>query len=215
MEKIQGIVIIRNILTLEEQFKLIDIIKRKGNLHDTDGKWNFFGIRGRNFCNISKYPEEDSIFLKQCALKFKIEVEKLDETLVWADVTHMLTLWYPNTKGIGFHKDGFGGNDGDEGAPVYSLTLGNSCTFEYVLENSNKKTMEVELHSGDIIVFGGPQRLMLHRVKSIKKGTFKKIKDFDARINLTLRTCSDFNDDDDSQYQTEAYVKKLSAKWKK
>ena len=211
-----GIVIIRNILTLDEQIKLIEIIKRKDNLMSNDGKWNFFGIRGRNFCGLSKYPTEDAIFLQECAQKFKMETEKRDQTLIWTDVTHLLTLWYPNVKGIGWHKDGFGGNDGDEGAPVYSLTLGNSCIFEYKLvDDKNQIPHEIELCSGDIIVFGGPQRLMYHRVKSIKQKSFNRLKDFNARINLTFRTCTDFNDDMEANYQTESYTKKLSEKWNK
>ena len=221
METVPGIVIIRNILTLDEQLKLIDIVKRKVNHMTNEGKWNFFGMLGRNFCGLTKYLTEDVIFLQECAQRFKMEAEKLDKTLVWADVTHMLSLWYPNTKGIGWHKDGFGGNDGDEGAPVYSLTLGNSCIFEYKLvdeysfDTYKQNSIEVELHSGDIIVFGGSQRLMLHRVKEVKQNSFKKLENFNARINLTFRTCTDFNDDMEANYQTEAYTKKLAEKWNK
>lgn len=211
----KGVVIVRNILTLEEQLRLIDIVQRKGNLKDADNMWNFFGIRGRHFCNITKYTKEDTEFLIFCTQKFKNIVEKLDISLVWPPVTHMLTMWYPDTKGMGWHRDGYGGNDGDEGAPVYSLTLGNSCIFEYKLEGENKVKREVELYSGDIIVFGSCQRLMMHRVKSVKKGSFLQKKDFDARINLTFRTCTDFNSDNEAEYQTEAYTQKLKEKWNK
>ena len=214
-EKDAGVVIVRNILSLEDQLKLIDIIERKGNLKDKDDKWNFLGFRGRCFSNISKYPDEDAAFLKSCCVKFKEIVEKLDSTLVWLPVTHMLTLWYPDTKGMGWHRDGYGGNDGDEGAPVYSLTLGNSCVFEYKLEDGKKTKKQVVLNSGDLIVFGGPQRLMLHRVQSVDKGSFDKKEGFNARINLTFRTCTNFNSDDESAYQTDNYTQKLKEKWAK
>ena len=213
MDKIPGVVIIRNILTEEEQLKLIDIVKRKGSLKDDEGNWNFFGIRGRCFYNINDYPIHDIEFLKFCSNKFKTEAEEMDETLIWSDFTHLLSLWYPNNKGMKWHKDGYGGNDGDEGAPVYSLTLGNSCIFEYKLEGGNK--ISVQLDSGDLIVFGGPQRLMYHSVKSVIKGSFKLLTDFDARINLTFRTCSDLTDERMNEYTTEVYTKNLLENWNK
>lgn len=207
----EGIVVIREILSLDEQLKLINIILENGGLKDKDGYWNMKS-RGRRFTKISKYPNDDAKYLMECAQKFKTEVEAVDKSLIYKDVTHMLTLLYPTTKGMGWHTDGYGGNDGDEGAPVYSFTLGNSCVFEYKLVGT-KDIKEVTLNSGDIIVFGGPQRLMWHRVKNVIKGSFNKLENFDARINLTLRTCTDFTDEQEVAYQTENYVKRLAEKW--
>lgn len=203
-EKIPGIVIVRNILSVDEQLKLINIIEDAGGLKDIDGNWNFFGHRGRRFSNLNKYDE----FVKSYMEKIKDTVEEMDSTLIWAPFTHMLTLWYPTEKGIGWHVDSYGGNDGDENAPVYSLTLGNSCIFEYKLFGTKNK-ISVELHSGDIIVFGGEQRLMYHSVKCIKLNSFILKKNFNARINLTLRTCTGFTDEDEEKYQTGAYVARL------
>ena len=212
----EGIVIIREIASLDEQLKLINLIMKNSKLKDTNGNWNMKS-RGRYFSKISKYPDEDAEYLKNCAQKFKTEVEKLDSSLSYLDVTHMLTLVYPSTQGIGWHRDSYGGNDGDEGAPVYSFTLGNSCIFEYKLVNT-KDVISVTLNSGDIIVFGGPQRLMWHRVKTVIKGSFDglgKSENFDVRINLTLRTCTNFTDEQELEYQTENYVKRLAEKWNK
>ncbi len=208
-----GVVVVRQILSLEEQLKLIEIIERNGELRDNNGDWNFknhsgIAMRGRNFKRINNYLEDDAKFLMVCTEKFKNIIENLDETLKFLPVTHMLTLWYPSSVGVGFHKDGFNGNDGDVGAPVYSLTLGNTCDFTFKLVGE-KKTQSVELCSGDIIVFGGPQRLMGHSCKKIFMNSFDKKEGFNARINLTFRTCSNFNDEDDENYKTENYSKKL------
>jgi len=203
----KGIVIYRNILSIDEQLKLIDIIEKKGELKDTKDNWNYFGHRGRRFSNLNKYDE----FVNSLMTKIKAIVEELDPTLIWPPFTHMLTLWYPNNRGIGEHVDGYGGNDGDKGAPVYSLALGNSCIFEYKLVGTKNK-ISVELKSGDIIVFGGPQRLMPHSVKSIKMGSFTLKENFNARINLTLRTCTNFTDEDEARYQTDEYVKRIIEK---
>ncbi len=210
----RGVVIIRNILSLEEQLRLIDIVERKGNLKDANGGWNYRGWRGRNFCGMTKYPADDVEYLARCAAKFKEVTEKEDNSLIWPSVTHLLTLWYPDTKGIGFHVDGYGGNDGDIGAPVYSLTLGNSCIFEYKLIGADRKS-KVELNSGDLIVFGGPQREMGHSVPSVRKGSFDEKVGFDARINLTFRTCTNFTEEDEAYYQTDVYAKRVATRQNK
>jgi len=219
-----GVVIVRGALNLDQQLQVIDIVKRNSKLKTDSGEWNFLGFRGRHFSGIARYPGEDATTLNKHCVHFKNVTEGIDKSLTFAPVTHMLTLWYPDSKGMGWHRDSYGGNNGDEGAPVYSLTLGNSCVFEYKLVEDNKadnnadnkadtKARHVTLNSGDLIVFGGPQRLMMHRVKTVHKGSFDKLADFDARINLTFRTCTDFNDDDENAYQTDAYAARLKAKW--
>ncbi len=200
-----GIVICKQILNFEDQLKFIDLVHRKGGLKTDTNEWNFFGKRGRCFERLSKYPADDQKFLNDCFQKFKEIVETADKTLVFPSVTHILTLYYPGSVGIGWHIDGYGGNDGDIGAPVFSLTLGNTCLFQYKLVKTNVK-IDIELRSGDLIVFGGPQRLMYHSVKQIYPKSFSI--DFNARINITARTCSDLTLDDDIKYETENYVER-------
>jgi len=205
---ITGIVVYRNILSIDEQLQLITIIEETGCLKDSDDNWNYFGMRGRHFSNLNKYDQ----FVRFCAEKIKAVIETIDDSLVWTPFTHMLTLYYPSSKGMGWHSDSYGGNDGDKGAPVYSLTLGNSCIFEYKLVGTHDIN-SVELRSGDIIVFGGPQRLMYHRVKSVKMGSFNLKDNFNARINLTLRTCTGFTEEDEARFQTNEYVARLKSKY--
>ncbi len=92
----EGIVIIRQSLSIEEQLRLIDIIERNSVFKDQDKNWNFFGVRGRYFSNLDKYTdhEEDSVFLKECFARFRNLVVATDTTLDWAPATHMLTFWY-------------------------------------------------------------------------------------------------------------------------
>lgn len=216
MNPYPGIVIYRNALSVEDQLKFINIVQRKGGLDNINAEtgqleWNFFGKRGRCFDRILNYPDDDRQFITDCFLKFKHDVEAVDPSLCYLDVTHILTLWYPNQHGIGWHVDGYGGNDGDQGAPVYSLTLGNSCTFDYKLVGTKQK-ISVDLYSGDLLVFGGPQRLMYHSVKNVHMVSFTHLLDFDARINITARTCSDLTPDDDERYQTTNYTQSIIQK---
>src|SRR5438552_3783520 len=106
--------------------------------------------------------------------RFQQLVESTDHTLIFPSITHILTLWYPDENGIKWHVDDYGRNNRDTRAPVFSLTLGNTCTFEYKLVDA-EQIISVDLNSGDLIVFGGPQRLMPHSVKKIHMGTFDKL----------------------------------------
>ena len=161
------------------------------------GAWNFFGIRGRTFDSLNNYPESDQKTLQTCFERMRKIAEQADANIPIAGLTHLLTWWYvssckreprlnfdryPDQKGMGWHKDGYGGNDGDEDAPVYSLTVGNSCIFQWHPVDDETLTESAELRSGDAIVFGGPQRMMFHRVQKVLKGTFPG---FDARINIS------------------------------
>ena len=102
-----GILVIRQVLSLEEQLRLIDIVERNGELNDNNGDWNFknhlnVGIRGRSFKRINAYLDEDAKFLQECTERFKNITEQIDETLKFPPVTHMLTLWYPSAQGGGW-----------------------------------------------------------------------------------------------------------------
>jgi len=107
--------------------KIIDIVKRFGGLTNPDGTPNFFGNRGRAFCALERYPHDDRKFLVSVVTKFREVVEKTDESLIYPASTHLLTLWYPDKRvwvGTVMNDRLKGGNNGDDGAPVYSLTIG-------------------------------------------------------------------------------------------
>lgn len=76
---VPGIVIVRNIISVTDQLKLIDIIENAGGLKDINGDYNFFKLRGRRFSNLNKYDE----FLMNVMQKIKTIVEEIDKTLVW------------------------------------------------------------------------------------------------------------------------------------
>lgn len=209
-----GIVILEGVLSVEQQTALIDIVRRFGGLKDLEDNWNFFGMRGRAFKRLDRYSEADREILRAIIDRFRELTEREDETLRYPPSTHLLTLWYPTSRGIGWHRDDNdrvkGGNNGDDDAPVYSLTLGNTCNFEYIIEGDPaEEVRSATLTSGTMIVFGGSQRLMRHRVQQVFEGTSPLL---DARINLTFRTCTNFDSDEEAKFQTEAYVKRLKAK---
>lgn len=69
-------------------------------------------------------------------------------------------------------------------APVISVSLGDSAFFR--LGGSRTGTSRMKLNSGDVLMFGGPARLMYHGIDRILPGTSTLVPG-GGRINLTLR----------------------------
>lgn len=200
-----GIVIIRNSLSHEEQQKLVDIVENFGKLFDDDGIPNFSKNRARNYSNLDDYGEETKTYMKNICNKTMTYVKSVDKVMPNADVTHLLTLCYVTKIGMGFHKDD-GRNDGDFDTPVISFTIGNSCIFEHKIDD---QVYANQLNSGDVIVFGGPQRMVWHRVKKVLKNTVPDyLKLDDVRINLTFRQATSIIGKED-EHTTDKYLEYL------
>lgn len=74
--------------------------------------------------------------------------------------------------------------------PIVSFSFGNDAEFLLGGLKRTDKTQMLTLHSGDVMVFGGPSRLRYHGVKRIRPGTSPITHPAlpeDGRINLTLR----------------------------
>lgn len=114
--------------------------------------------------------------------------------------THLLLLYYTTADGMYWHTDS-DENDGDNDHPIVSVSLGNTCEFGIKLCGKPEQTLMLERHSsalfryilpfpisGDVLIWGGPQRLLLHAVHRVRKGTTPSFLPFeDARINFTFR----------------------------
>jgi alkylated DNA repair protein (DNA oxidative demethylase) len=84
---------------------------------------------------------------------------------------------------MGLHQDG---DEGDFSAPVVSISLGDSALFRFGGPKRGDPTKSIKLHSGDVIVLGGPARLAFHGVDRIFGATSALLPD-GGRLNLTLR----------------------------
>ncbi len=94
-----------------------------------------------------------------------------------------LINYYDETARMGPHQDR---DEADFSVPILSLSLGDSCRFRYGGDNRLDPSATVRLDSGDILVFGGPARLMFHGVDRVSPGTSTLLEP-PGRINLTLR----------------------------
>jgi len=77
-------------------------------------------------------------------------------------------------------------NDGSNDHPVVSVSLGNSCDFGYKL--IGRQPQYIRLNSGDVVLFGGPQRMIEHCVQRVYKNTCPSYLPVNnARLNFTFR----------------------------
>lgn len=95
-----------------------------------------------------------------------------------------LINFYDGDARMGMHRDA----DETSGAPVVSLSLGDTCVFRFggTVTRARPWT-DVELRSGDLFVFGGPSRLAYHGVPRVLPGTGPAGLGLTGRLNVTLR----------------------------
>jgi len=118
----------------------------------------------------------------------------------WPDIpAPLLSLWralsgYPHAPQcclvnlyraakMGLHQDK---DEAALDAPVISVSLGDEALFRFGGVTRKEPTQSVRVASGDVVVFGGPARLMFHGIDRVTSGS-STIMPGGGRINLTLR----------------------------
>jgi DNA oxidative demethylase len=85
---------------------------------------------------------------------------------------------YSPTAKMGLHQD----KDERSFAPVVSFSIGDPCIFRFGNnDNRGRPWTDVELRSGDLVVFGGESRKAFHGVTKLLPGPHR------GRWNVTLR----------------------------
>jgi DNA oxidative demethylase len=79
---------------------------------------------------------------------------------------------------MGSHRDQ---DERDLSQPIVSVSLGLPAVFVFHGLRRSDRLLELELHTGDVVVFGGPARLYYHSVKRVAGPPGS------VRYNLTLR----------------------------
>ncbi|MEU5591680.1 alpha-ketoglutarate-dependent dioxygenase AlkB [Streptomyces sp. NPDC020298] len=106
------------------------------------------------------------------------------EAATGAEYDIALINFYDGDARMGMHRD----SDETSGAPVVSLSLGDTCVFRFGnTETRARPYTDVELRSGDLFVFGGPSRLAYHGVPRVHAGTAPPALGLTGRLNITLR----------------------------
>lgn len=96
-----------------------------------------------------------------------------------------LVNFYPPGATMGMHQDAYETTL----APIVSLSIGDEAVFRIgSTEHRNKPWDDIALLSGDLIVFGGPNRQAFHGVPETRPGTLDESCGLkEGRINITFR----------------------------
>jgi len=79
----------------------------------------------------------------------------------------IVNLYAPGAR-LGLHQDGEEPAD----APVVTVSLGDACVFRLAgVDRRTRPFTDVVLRSGDVLVFGGPNRRIYHGVPKVLDGT--------------------------------------------
>jgi alkylated DNA repair protein (DNA oxidative demethylase) len=92
---------------------------------------------------------------------------------------------YPDGAKLGLHQDGEEPSD----APVVTISLGDTCTFRFAgTDRRVGPFLDVELRSGDLLVFGREERRVFHGVPKVVPGTAPGGLGLPAgRLSITVR----------------------------
>lgn len=93
--------------------------------------------------------------------------------------------YYASGSRLGLHQDGEEPSD----APVVTISVGDSCTFRMAgVDRRTGPFTDIDMRSGDLVVFGGPNRRIFHGVPKVATGTAPEGVDLPGgRLSLTLR----------------------------
>ncbi|WP_296268267.1 DNA oxidative demethylase AlkB [Pseudomonas sp. UBA6562] len=98
--------------------------------------------------------------------------------------TCLINHYLPGTR-LSLHQDR---NERDFSHPIVSISLGLPAVFLLGGQQRGDATQKVPLAHGDVLVWGGDDRLRFHGVQPIKPGEHPRMGS--RRINLTLRRAS-------------------------
>jgi alkylated DNA repair protein (DNA oxidative demethylase) len=93
----------------------------------------------------------------------------------------LINRYAPGTR-LSLHQDK---DERDHTAPIVSVSLGIPATFLFGGHARSDKTRRIPLVHGDVVVWGGPDRLRYHGVLPLKEAEHPRLGA--RRINLTLR----------------------------
>jgi alkylated DNA repair protein (DNA oxidative demethylase) len=112
-------------------------------------------------------PMPETLSALACAAVDAVYGAGTSESVRFRPDAAIVNLYAP-TAHLGLHQDG----EEPSEAPVVTLSLGDACVFRLAsVERRTGPFTDVEFRSGDLIVFGGPNRRIFHGVPKILPDT--------------------------------------------
>lgn len=144
------------------------------------------GTRGRCYKALRSFPEHSE--LQALVSRLVSSAREVAQKLPEQHTTHMLVLYYATAEGMEWHRDS-DPNDGNNDEPIVSISLGNSSDFGF--KPLLQPAQEITLDSGDVLIWGGPQRMLEHCVLRTHLGTASSAMSSilgNGRVNFTFRS---------------------------
>mmetsp|Transcript_27295 Transcript_27295/g.53670 ORF Transcript_27295/g.53670 Transcript_27295/m.53670 type:complete len:350 (-) Transcript_27295:31-1080(-) len=201
-----GLVVLRDFLDAPTQKYLLDAcFAHQGSLlhagsfyseeKQASGRSMFklnMGSRGRLIDNVSAFPKTFSE-LAQAALQ---TAQKLDSTMPDMQPTTLLVNFYKPNATFNWHQD----SEHPElkrrkaGKPIVSFSVGLDADFGVKRRYQDTDHQVIRLRSGDVLLFGGASRMLVHSVLRVIQGTTPAHLAGlmrPGRLNLTFRDTTD------------------------
>jgi len=193
-----GLVLLPSALDWTTQNWLIDLCfsvgkstldDKEGFYEEKDGRMVLNqGTRGRVIKSANVFPEE----FRELCLKMLEKARALDQTIPNMDPNTILINYYNEKASFKWHKDSEDPNliKTKQGKPIISFSIGQSAIFAYKMKYEDTNYSTIRLNSGDVLIFGGPSRMIVHSVQEIIGKTLPApliSKMRSGRLNLTIR----------------------------
>jgi len=194
-----GLVLLKNQLEIETQKWLIDVAfgvglatdkNKEGFYVENNGRFILNqGTRGRVIKSIQDFPVQ---FTDLCLRMLDIACAA-DSTLPRLEPNTVLLNYYNEKAYFKWHKDS---EDPDliktnKGKPIISFSVGMTAEFLYKVNYEDEKHNTILLSSGDVLVFGGPSRMIVHCINQIYSktmpGPLLSSTMRSGRLNITVR----------------------------
>jgi len=117
--------------------------------------------RGPIYDSISRFPPS---LLEKCNLATST-TRQADNEMPAMNCTYLLLNMHTETEGLVWHHDIYE-NDGKSDHPVVNMCIGASCLFGFE-QNDEDPECTIILQSGDVLLFGGPCRLIKHAMLKV------------------------------------------------
>ena len=194
-----GLVCLRKFMTVERQRWLADESFRLGE--SVDVQQGFFerssdgaaklnqGSRGRMILTPEAFPGDA---LREMCAEAVRAAQKVDDAMPDMNPTTCLVNFYKDGAEFKWHKDSEDPKlvKSRAGPPIVSFSVGMSADFGYKYSFEDPTHEVVRLNSGDVLLFGGPSRMIVHSVLNVHPGSMPghlRGKMLNGRLNVTVR----------------------------
>lgn len=146
------------------------------------------GTRGRVILGIDKFPER----LAELCLECVSLAQSATKTIPSMNPTTTLVNFYKDNAQFKWHRDSEDLTIANTGhaPPIVSFTVGLSCDFAVKKEFHDTDHRTIRLNSGDVVLFGGESRMLVHSVLRVVPQTMPtrlRGRMLYGRLNVTVR----------------------------